>query len=270
MNRNSAVSRRPAGAIAVAALAAGLVLAGCGGSSGGSASSNNTAASGSGSTPASSAASSSSGSGSGGSVTTSDTVPFPVGVGNTWTYKTTYGTTVNRQTAVSSVSGGQQVTMVTTSTVNGSTTHNTAYYVVHPDGSISLPFSQFNTSTSGTTVKLISGNVFWPPAAQLASGQASHDTLKIEFSAGGVQKKVTAHITVKGVGTQSVTVPAGTYSATVIEMRESETIEGIAVSSVVKTWLASGVGPVQTEVLIDEGGSDHLAAQDQLVSFKAG
>jgi hypothetical protein len=85
-----------------------------------------------------------------------------------------------------------------------------------------------------------------------------------------VQKKVTAHITVKGVGTQSVTVPAGTYSATVIEMRESETIEGIAVSSVVKTWLASGVGPVQTEVLIDEGGSDHLAAQDQLVSFKAG
>ena len=40
-----------------------------------------------------------------------------------------------------------------------------------------------------------------------------------------MQKKVTAHITVKGVGTQSVTVPAGTYSATITmspEEREQE------------------------------------------------
>ena len=53
-------------------------------------------------------------------------------------------------------------------------------------------------------------------------------------------------------------------------MTMSETIDGIAVSSVVKTWLAPGVGPVQSEVILDEGGADHIAAEDQLISFTAG
>ena len=69
-----------------------------------------------------------------------------------------------------------------------------------------------------------------------------------------MKKDVTAHITVKGDGTQSVTVPAGTYTATVVDMTESETIAGITISTEVMTWLANGVGPVKTEVIIDEAG----------------
>jgi hypothetical protein len=141
---------------------------------------------------------------------------------------------------------------------------------VHSDGSISLPFSQFNTSSSGTTVKLISGTLFWPSAAELASGQTAHDTLKIEFTQGGVTKRLTEHVAVTGAGTKSVTVPAGSYSATVVNMTMSETIDGFHVSSEVRTWLAPGVGPVKTEVILDEAGTQHVAAEDQLVSYKAG
>jgi hypothetical protein len=263
MSRNAASSHRLAGAAAVVATAAGLVLAGCGGSS----SSGGAAASNASSSPA---ASHSPGSGSSTSAVSTATVPFPVGVGDTWKYKTTYGRTVNRMTAVTPVSGGQQVTMSSAITSLGTTTHDTAYYVVHSDGSISLPFSQFDTDSSGASVKLISGNIFWPPADELSSGQAYHDALKIEFSENGMQQNVTAHVTVRGAGTQSVTVPAGTYNADVVNMTMSETIEGIAVSSVVRTWLAPGVGPVKSEVILHEGSIDHIAAEDQLTSFTAG
>jgi hypothetical protein len=248
------------------AIAVSLVLAGCGGSGSTSAGSASHPAS---SSPASSSSASSTSSNST-SVASSSTVPFPVGVGDTWTYKTTYGQTINKMTAVTPVSGGQQVTMTSASTVLGSTSQNTAYYVINSNGSITLPFSQYNASTSGSSIKLISGSLFWPPAAELAAGKASQSTLKIEFSEGGVTKRVTAHVTVKGAGTQSVTVPAGTYTATVVNMTMSETIDGITVGDTVTTWLAPGVGPVKSEVTLNEAGTDHVAAEDQLVSFKAG
>jgi hypothetical protein len=263
MRHNAVSPRRLAGTATVVAIAAGLAVAGCGGSS-------SSGAAAGGSTAKSPAASHSKSTGGSTSAVTTATVPFPVGVGDTWRYKTTYGRTVNRITAVTPTSGGQQVTMRSAITSLGSTSHNTDFYVVHSDGSISLPFSQFDTSSSGASVKLISGDIFWPPADQLSSGKAYHDALKIAFSDNGMTQKVTANVTVRGAGTQSVTVPAGTYNADVVNMTMSETIEGIAVSSVVRTWLAPGVGPVKDEVILHEGGTNHIAAENQLVSFKAG
>jgi hypothetical protein len=261
MSRNAVSPRGFAGAAAVVAITAGLALAGCGGSS-----SSGGAAGGSAS-PAASHSPSSSGSTA---TDTTATVPFPVGVGDTWRYRTTDGRTVNRIIAVTPGSAGQQVTMRSAITSLGSTSRTTAYYVVHSDGSISLPFSQFDTNSSGASVQLISGGIFWPPANQLASGNAYHDLLKIAFSDDGMKQTVTAHVTVRGAGTQSVTVPAGTYNADVVNMTMAETIEGIAVSSVVRTWLAPGVGPVKSEVILHEGSTDHVAALNELVSFKAG
>lgn len=261
---------RPAGAVAAIAIAAGLILAGCGGSNGPAASSGSSGSGSASAASTSSSSSASSGSGGSTSVVSAATVPFPVGVGDTWTYKTTYGKTVNKITAVTSASGGQQVTMSSAITSLGNTSNDTAYYVIHSDGSISLPFSQFDTNSSGTSVKLISGSIFWPPAAELASGKAYHDTLRIDFIESGVKQKVDAHVTVQGAGTQSVTVPAGTYNATVVNMTMSETIHGFAVSSEVRTWLATGVGPVKTEVILDEAGVNHVLAEDRLISYKAG
>jgi hypothetical protein len=263
MSRNAVSPRGLAGAAAVVAITAGLALAGCGGSSSSGSAAGNSAGKNS---PAASHSPSSSGS----TTETTATVPFPVGVGDVWKYKTTYGRTVNRMTAVTPVSGGQQVTMRSAITSLGSTSHTVAYYIVHSDGSISLPFSQFDTNSSGASVQLISGNIFWPPASELSSGKAYHDALKIAFSDDGMKQNVTAHVTVRGAGTQSVTVPAGTYNADVVNMTMAEKIEGISVSSVVRTWLAPGVGPVKTEVILHEGTTDHVAAVDELISFKAG
>jgi hypothetical protein len=250
------------------AATAGLVLTGCGGSGSGGSNPPGAAAS----KPAGTHSSSSTGSTS---AVSSNSVPFPVGVGDTWTYSTsdtagTTGTAVEKMAAVTPVSGGQQVTMDGTTTILGTTTSTSAYYVFHSDGSITLPFSQFNTGSSTSSVKLLSGTLEWPSASALASGQSSNSTLQIQFSTSGQTENVTADITVKGAGTQSVTVPAGSYNATVVNMTMSETVEGFPVSDTVTTWLAPNVGPVKSEVMIDENGNSVTAGTQVLTSFTQG
>jgi hypothetical protein len=258
--RSSAVV---AGAVAATA---GLVLTGCGGSSG--------------SNPPGAAASKPAGTHSSGSTgstsaVSANSVPFPVGMGDTWTYATsdaagTTGTVVEKMAAVTPVSGGQQVTMDGTTTILGTTTNTSAYYVFHSDGSITLPFSQFNTGSSTSSVKLLSGTLEWPSASALASGQSANSTLQIQFSANGQTENVTADITVKGAGTQSVTVPAGSYNATVVTMTMSESVASIPVSDTVTTWLAPGVGPVKSEVVVNENGHSVTAGTQVLTSFTQG
>ncbi len=271
MNTYALAIRRPAGVVAALAAAAGLVLAGCGG--GGSGSSGSSGSSGTSGTSGSGGGSGNSGGST--SVVSASSVPFPIAVGNTWKYTDTNnavlgGKSVDRIAAVKPVSGGQEVTMDSAITTLDTTTHSKGYFIFHSDGSISYPFSQFNAGHSQTKVTLLSGNIIWPPASAIDSGQVSHDTLKIAFIVNGVKKEVTAHITVKGDGTQSVTVPAGSYTATVVDMTESEKVEGIAVSSEIKTWLANGVGPVKSEVIIHEGGHNTVADENVLTSFTKG
>lgn len=266
--------RHSAGAAVALSAAAGLALAGCSSPSSGSGSSNSSGSSGT-SSAAASSKSASTNSGGSTSVVSSNSVPFPIAVGNTWTYKDTNlasgGTTVDKIAAVTPVSGGQQVTMDGTISTGGPlTTHSTGYFIFHSDGSITYPFNQFNTSSSTTKVALLSGNIMFPSASALASGQVSHSTLKIQFTSNGVTQDVTAHITVKGGGTHTVTVPTGTYSASVVDMTMSETIEGITVGTEVMTWFANNVGPVKSEVIIDEAGTNHVEGVNELTSFSKG
>lgn len=273
MNRRASALRYPARAAVGLAAATGLVLAGCSaGSSGSSGGSGPSATSTGSSAPASSGSGNSSGSTS---VVSTNSVPFPIAVGNTWVYKDTNsaagGTSVDKIAAVTPVSGGQQVVMDSTITTVGVTTHSTGYFIFHPDGSITYPFSQFSSGSSQTKVTLLSGDIIWPAASQLASGQVSNNILKIQITAGGHTQDVTSHIKVKGAGTQSVTVPAGTYDATVVVMTESETVLGFAVTSQITTWLAGGVGPVKTQVTISEGSNaPTVAAENVLTSFTKG
>jgi hypothetical protein len=255
---------RRTGVAATAVGLAALALAACGGS--------HPSAAGSSSTPASSHSSSSPGSTT---AVSANSVPFPVGVGDTWTFSTSgaagmTGTSVNKMVAVTPVSGGDQVTMDGTITTAGTTTTSTAYYIFHSDGSITLPFSQFNTGSTTSDLKLLSGTLEWPSASALASGQTSTSTLQIQFSVNGQTQNVTATIVVKGAGSQSVTVPAGSYNATVVDMTMSETFESIPVSETVTTWLAPGVGPVKSEVAVDENGTSTVAGTQVLTSFTQG
>ena len=255
-------SWRPAIAITVLATAGGLILTGCGASSGSSAA-----------TAQSPAATHSSGTSSTGSTSTvmSASLPFPTTAGDTWIYSNTNGTTSeNKIVSVTQVSSGQQVLMDGIFKDNGTTTSSHYSYIVEPNGQITLPFSQFDSSGSGVSVKLISGGLYWPAAAELASGRSYHSTLTIEFTVAGKTEQVATHVTATGGGTQSVTVPAGTYSATVVSMLESEKFDGINVSTDIKTWLASGVGPVQTEIVTVDGTTQGVTDKEELTSFVKG
>jgi hypothetical protein len=269
--------RRTAGAFAVAAAAAGLVLTGCGKTSGSGA-----AAAGA-TTGAATSAATTSGGGSTASaaatgsasqssvVVASGALPFPDTVGDTWKYNNTNGTTSeNKIGAVTPVSAGQQVTMDTTFIDNGTSTHASYEYIVEPNGEIALPTSQFAPSESGVTMKVLSGGIYWPSAAQLASGQPVHTTLSMEITVAGKTQTITEHITSQGQGTQSVTVPAGTYSASVVNVQEAATIDGYNTTLDDKTWFASGVGPVQSELIDIAGGKTSIDSKEELVSFVKG
>ena len=153
-------AKLPVAAAAAAVLAAGLTLAGCG-SSASSTTGTRTGATGA---TSSTAAASSSAATAGASAGASASVPFPVALGNTWTYKITTGgesgTAINKMTAVTPVPAGQQVSMLTTDhvgTVNGSTTET---YLFHSDGSIGYPLGTFSP---GSGVTVTSNGVVWPP-----------------------------------------------------------------------------------------------------------
>jgi hypothetical protein len=262
----------PAAAAAAAVLAAGLALAGCGSaanSSPGGSAANSATASGPGGTATGGTATS--GTSAAASAGASASVPFPVGVGNTWNYKITTGgesgTTTNKMTAVTPVAAGQQVTMLTTDhvgSVNGSARET---YLFHADGSIGYPLGSFSP---GSGVTVTSNGVVWPPASVIASGKPSQSTLNISIKAAGQNLSTTAHVTVQGDGTATVTVPAGTYQTTVVLVTERLEIVGITASIQIKTWLAPDVGPVKELVNTNEGSATSVVANEELLSFTKG
>jgi hypothetical protein len=252
---------------ALAFAAAGLILAGCGSSPGSASGSPGGSA---GSSPSGSASKSAAGSSTAppaqnAAGTTASLANYPIAVGDTWVYRSSLGGTVtNKMTAVTPVSGGQQVTEVNTIDLTGSPTTTRNTYIFHSDGSITYPSSGFGSDVS------IQGGIDWPPPAALASGQPYKSTLHITLNESGQQVSETAHITVRGAGTATVTVPAGTYQATIVDMTMSVTVKGFPVSTEVRTWLANGIGPVQSEVVSTALSTTHLVDQQKLESFTKG
>lgn len=248
--------------ISAVLVATGLLLVGCGATS----TNSTTLTPGSGSGPSSS---SSSGSGGGGGITTT---LFPVAVGNTWVYNDTIadhpgGTTTNMMTSVTPDSGGQKVTIKTHSDITGlPATPTTLTYQFNSDGSIEVPYAQ--VGNNAVTIK--SGGIVWPPRAQLESGQPHTSTLSLQIKVAGRTTNVQAHVTVKGGGTASVTVPAGTYQATVVVETISEHFASVGVTIEVRTWLANGVGPVKSVASTKSGGVSETVSTEVLKSFTKG
>jgi hypothetical protein len=258
MNQNSTTARRAMSAAALLA-ATGLVLAGCKSSSSASGSGGSPS---SGSSASGQAKTSGTAGGSGGTTTATGLAYFPAAAGYTWIYEDHVSTGVdvvtNKVVAVKAVSGGQEVTMASTDDLGGKPTRTKFSYIFNSNGSITVPLTQF-----GSTLKLISGSIQWPSSADLAAGQANHSTLVFSISEAGKVVHVTAHVTVKGDGTQSVTVPAGTYQAQVIDETMDEKFDGVAIDLTDKTWLANGVGPVKSELL--SGGVGSSADTDEVL-----
>ena len=270
MNRSSFMSCRPA-VLAAAIAAAALAVAGCGphsSASSGTTSSSSSAASGK------AAANASPTSGTTSSGVASASAIFPAAVGNTWVYDETLatgsgtGTSTNRITAVTPISDGEQVTMSIDSQLPDLPASKpvTVDLIFHSDGSISYPLAQLGS----TQVTIKSGSIIWPSAAQLASGQPYTDTLVMSMTLAGHPTTVTANVVVKGAGSATVTVPAGTYQTTVINETMTEHFDGVAVDMEIQNWDASGVGPVKTAVVSTAEGKTTTVSTEELKSFTKG
>ncbi len=261
---------------AVLAGAAVIALAGCGASastsdaasgstSSGSTSSGSTAASGS---PSASASTGATPSATSNSFVSAGSIPFPIAVGNTWMYQTVssvnnaHGLVTNRVLSVAPVPGGHQVTMSETIS-GGATTQQT--YIFYANGKIGYPVSQAN----GVSV-VGSGGVLWPDAADLASGRDYRSVLRVRVSNTVPAKYETANVTVRGGGTASVTVPAGTYQATIVDMVLAMKVGGFSTSVLVRTWTAPGTGPVKSEVSVLAAGKTQLTTTEELLTFTRG
>jgi hypothetical protein len=244
---------------------AAIALAGCGSAASTSAASGGSPTQSSPATASASAVSSATASPSG-AAATGDSAPFPVAVGNTWTYQAV--TSINnahaidtkRVLSVTPTTGGRQVSMSDT-VVPGSGTV-TQKYVFYDNGQIGYPIS----TNHGIT--LVSGNgIVWPNAADLASGKPFHSTSKIKLSSGQFEA---ADITVQGGGNESVSVPAGTYQATLVNMTIVTHVGSFTTTITVKEWTAPGTGPVKTEELIKAAGKTQLTSTEALLAFKKG
>ena len=272
MNRSGFTTRAPAVGILAAAAASGLVLAGCGNGSGATAASTSSQpAAGSASAGSASAAGTSSSGSSSSMLTGSGAVAFfPLSVGNKWVYidklSGEQGTETNQVISVKPVASGSKVVMKDQDDLGGGAADTTtSALIVHSDGSITVPMT-----TAGGSIKIKSGGILWPSAAQLASGQPHHDTLVMTMSMAGQRTTTRTHITVKGDGTQTVHVPAGTYQATVIDELMTEKFSGVAIKMDIRTWVVNGVGPVQTEMTSNMGGHQSIMNDEQLKSFTKG
>jgi hypothetical protein len=184
-----------------------------------------------------------------------NSIPFPVAVGNTWVYQTTAGgqsgRTTNRIVGAGPGSAGYRVTVSSTTDVGGSATTVVPVYTFYPNGTIGYPVPP----VSG--VPVTGRDIRWPDTAALASGKVYRSELPIQ---GG-----NADVTVQGTGTTSVSVPAGTYRASVVKSTisaQGQTIE-------VTIWIAQGTGPVKTEVLIRAPGGTGLTTNELLSFTKA-
>jgi len=261
------LARNHALLLLAAAAATGLALAGCGSPS--STSSSGSAGSG-GAASQPTASSGSSSAAASGSVTSS--AIFPLAVGNTWVYQEKltgmHGTVTEQVASVTPGAGGQRVIMKSRNDLSGIPhTATSSTFLVHPDGSISVPLTQVGS----TAITVKSGSIVWPGAAQLASGHAYPSTLVVSISEGGHALTEKAHIVVRGAGTQTVHVPAGTYRATVVNETITVKVMGIAIGMDIRTWLAPGVGPVKSEVSTKQGPlSSGITSEQVLKSFTKG
>jgi hypothetical protein len=190
-----------------------------------------------------------------GSFAKANSIPFPVAVGNTWVYQTQAGgqtgRTTNRIVAAGPSSAGYRVTVSSTTDVGGSASTVVPVYTFYPDGTIGYPVPRVS-GVPGTGI-----DIRWPDAAGLASGKIYRSVVHTQ---GG-----TAQVTVQGTGTASVHVPAGTYRASMVLTTiyaQGQTVE-------VTIWIAQGIGPVKTEVLVRAPGGTGLTTNELLSFTKA-
>jgi hypothetical protein len=62
--------------------------------------------------------------------------------------------------------------------------------------------------------------------------------------------------------------PAGTFTATVINVTMAWTVAAYTVTIEIKDWFANGTGTVKSEAIIREAGLKEVASTEELTSFR--
>ena len=255
---------------AVLAGAAVIALAGCGGSASTSGAASGTTPTGSataGGSPGATASTRATPSATSNSFVSAGSIPFPIAVGNTWVYQTVasinnaHSLVTNRVVSVAPVPGGHRVTMAE-SVSGGAATQQT--YIFYANGKIGYPVNAANG------VSVVGSGVLWPDAADLASGREYRSVLRVRDGNAVPARYETANVTVRGGGTASVTVPAGTYQATIVDMVLAMKVGSFSTSVLVETWTAPGTGPVKSQVSVLAAGKTEVTTTEELLTFTKG
>jgi hypothetical protein len=187
---------------------------------------------------------------------------MPAQLGDTWGYDMDSsvfgkGTETLKITAVKPVAGGQLATMVASMRLAGSKAplNFTSQFTAAADGSVTF------ASTSVMGAKFAFSGVSWPSLSTLTPGRPRTTTIT---QAGSPTNE---HLTITDIGLASVTVPAGSYQATLLE----QTVTGSAGNqTTVKTWIVSGIGEVKTETTVIVEGKPFATSVETLTSFTKG
>ena len=190
---------------------------------------------------------------------------IPAQLGDTWVYAVDSsvfgkGTETVRITAVKPVAGSQRATMAVSLRLSGSTAplNFTAQFTEAADGSITF------TSTSFMGARLAFSSVSWPSPAALTPGRPRTSTIT---QTGLLGSRTTEHVIITDIGPALVTVPAGSYQATLLE----QTVTASAGSpNTVKTWIVNGIGQVKTETTVIVEGKPFASSVQTLTSFTKG
>lgn len=178
-----------------------------------------------------------------------------IAVGNTWTYSTDYGLTslgvvtdTERMTAVTATADGTQATISRSFHYkNGKQADfvSTATYLFHKDGSVTVPYQNIGT---GIQIHVKSGSIQWPTPAEFAAGTPKTGQIVAVATSNGTTINETINFVTKGAGTSSVTVPAGTYTAHVLNQSVSVSVNGSSTGQPIDTvsYMAPGTGMVKS------------------------
>jgi hypothetical protein len=190
---------------------------------------------------------------------------LPAQLGDSWVYAVDSsvlgtGTETVRITAVKPVAGGQQATMAVSMRLAGSTAplNFTAQFTDAADGSITF------ASTSFMGARLAFSSASWPSPAALTPGRPRTSTIT---QTGLLGSRATERVTISDIGPALVTVPAGSYQATLLE-QTATTSKGS--QSVVKTWVVNGIGQIKTETTVIVEGKPFATSVQTLTSFTKG
>ena len=189
---------------------------------------------------------------------------IPAQLGDTWVYALDSsvlgkGTATARISAVRPVSGGQRATLATSLRLAGSKVpfRFSSDFTLGADGSVTFASTRF------LGAKLASANVNWPSPAALTPGHPQTTTVTGSF----LGFKTTERVTITDVGPATITVPAGSYQATLLE----QTATGSSGSrEVVKAWVVNGIGQVKTVSTVTVKGEREVSSVETLTSFTKG